>query len=112
MRNGFLKTQIWPKLSTFPYIKGKDPFPTNMALHLIPYKFCKYMWKILQLSWSEMSWESTILETESDLLLFSKILEGYTDKKENQIFLIYKEVQSGAVAKSYMRKGFLIYEEI
>jgi ribosomal protein S17 len=36
----------------------------------------------------------------------------YTDKKENQIFLIYQEIQSGAVAKSYMRKGFLIYEEM
>ena len=36
----------------------------------------------------------------------------YTDKKENQIFLIYKEIQRGAVAKSYMRKGFLIYEEM
>ncbi len=35
----------------------------------------------------------------------------YTDKKEKKIFLIYKEIQSGAVAKSYMRKGFLIYEE-
>jgi hypothetical protein len=35
-----------------------------------------------------------------------------TDKKENQTFLIYKEIQSGAVAKSYMRKGFLIYEEM
>ncbi len=40
----------------------------------------------------------------------------YPDKKENQIFLIYREIQSGAVAKSYMRKGFLtapllIYEE-
>jgi hypothetical protein len=35
----------------------------------------------------------------------------YTDKKENQIFLIYREIQSGAVAKSY-RKGFLIYEEM
>jgi hypothetical protein len=33
----------------------------------------------------------------------------YTDKKENQIFLIYKEIQSGAVAKSYMRKVFLYY---
>ncbi len=31
-----------------------------------------------------------------------------TDKKENQIFLIYKEIQSGAVAKSYMTKGLLI----
>jgi hypothetical protein len=36
----------------------------------------------------------------------------YTDKKENQIFLIYREIQSGAVAKSYMRKGFLIYGEM
>jgi hypothetical protein len=36
----------------------------------------------------------------------------FTDKKENQIFLIYREIQSGTVAKSYMRKGFLIYEEM
>jgi hypothetical protein len=36
----------------------------------------------------------------------------HTDKKEKKIFLIYKEIQSGAVAKSYMRKGFLIYEEM
>jgi hypothetical protein len=35
-----------------------------------------------------------------------------TDKKENQFFLIYQEIQSGAVAKSYMRTGFLIYEEV
>jgi hypothetical protein len=45
---------------------------------------------------------------------------NYTDKKENQIFLIYKEIQSAAVAKSYMgkylrissyiRKPFLIYD--
>jgi hypothetical protein len=38
--------------------------------------------------------------------------EVYTDKKENQIYLIYREIQSGAVAKSYMRKGFLINEEM
>jgi hypothetical protein len=31
----------------------------------------------------------------------------YTDKK----ILKYKEIQNGAIAKSYMRKGFLIYEE-
>jgi hypothetical protein len=36
----------------------------------------------------------------------------YTDKKENKIFIIYSEIQSGAVAKSYMRKGSLIYEEM
>ncbi len=34
------------------------------------------------------------------------------DKKDYKIFLIYKEIQSGAVAKSYMRKSFLIYEEM
>jgi hypothetical protein len=36
----------------------------------------------------------------------------YTDKKENQFFLIFKEIQSGAVAKSFMRKVFLMYEEM
>jgi hypothetical protein len=35
-----------------------------------------------------------------------------TDKKENQIFLIYDEIQNGGVEKSYMRKGFLIYENM
>ncbi len=38
--------------------------------------------------------------------------EGRTDKKEKKIFLIYKEIHSGAVAKSYLRKGFQIYEEM
>jgi hypothetical protein len=33
----------------------------------------------------------------------------YTDKKENKIFLVNKEIQRGAVAKSYMTKGLLIY---
>jgi hypothetical protein len=37
---------------------------------------------------------------------------GCTDKKENEIFLIYKEIQMGSVAKSHMRKGFIIYEEM
>jgi hypothetical protein len=32
-----------------------------------------------------------------------------TDKKENKIFLIYKEIQKGAVAQSYMTNGLLIY---
>jgi hypothetical protein len=36
----------------------------------------------------------------------------YTDKQENKIFLIYEEIQKGAVAKSYkeeMRKCASIY---
>ncbi len=36
----------------------------------------------------------------------------HTDKKKNNFFPIYKEIQSGAVAKSYMRMGFPIYEEM
>jgi hypothetical protein len=37
---------------------------------------------------------------------------NHTDKKENLIFLIYKEIWSGAVAKSYMTNGLLRYGEI
>ncbi len=31
-------------------------------------------------------------------------------KKESKIFLIYKEIQKGSVAKSYMTYGLLIYD--
>ncbi len=37
--------------------------------------------------------------------------KDHTDKKENQIFLIYKEIQNRAVVKSYMTNGLLIYGE-
>jgi hypothetical protein len=40
------------------------------------------------------------------------IFVWYTDKKENKIFLIYKEIQMGSGAKSYIRKDFLIYREM
>ncbi len=53
--------------------------------------------------------EPTGLLRFSALVVTSQTL--YTDKK-NQIFLIYKEIQSGAVAKDYMRKSFLRYEEM
>jgi hypothetical protein len=36
----------------------------------------------------------------------------HTDKKENKFILIYKEIQMGSGAKSYIRKDFLIYEEM
>jgi hypothetical protein len=36
----------------------------------------------------------------------------HTDKKEKQIFLIYKEIQGQSIAKSYMTNGLLIYGEI
>ncbi len=55
--------------------------------------------------------------TEQNLIvrvhkLFTPLNNKYTDKKENQIFLIYKEIQNGAVAKSNMTSGLLIYGEI
>jgi hypothetical protein len=36
------------------------------------------------------------------------IFAKYTYKKENKIFLIYKKIQKGAVAKSYLTIGLLI----
>ncbi len=35
-----------------------------------------------------------------------------TVKNEKKIFLIYKEIQKGSDGKSYLRKDFLIYEEM
>jgi hypothetical protein len=34
----------------------------------------------------------------------------HTDKKENKIFLIDKEIHKGSVAKSYMTEGLVIYD--
>jgi hypothetical protein len=37
---------------------------------------------------------------------------AYTDKKDNKIFLIYKEIKKVALANSYVTNGLLIYGEI
>ncbi len=55
-----------------------------------------------------LTWSQLCRPLSSRMLIHS----GYTDKKEKKIFLIYTKIQSGAVGKSYMRKGFLIYEEM
>jgi hypothetical protein len=41
-----------------------------------------------------------------------KLAGKYNDKKENKTFIIYKEILKGAVAKSYMTNGLLIYDLI
>ncbi len=46
------------------------------------------------------------------LALIRSLVLNRTLIKKNEIFLINKEIQMGAVVKSYMRKGFLIYEEM
>jgi hypothetical protein len=38
--------------------------------------------------------------------------EPYTDKKEKKIVLIYKDIQNGAVAQSYMTNVASSYGEI
>jgi hypothetical protein len=43
---------------------------------------------------------------------FQQIVFATLIKKKRKYFLIYKEIQNGSVAKSNMRKGFLIYEEM
>ncbi len=35
-----------------------------------------------------------------------------THWKENEILLIYKEIETESIAKSFVRKGFFIYEEM
>jgi hypothetical protein len=49
------------------------------------------------------------------LFLFTSLYtRQYINKKENKIVLIYMytDIQMESGAKSYMRKGFLIYEEM
>jgi hypothetical protein len=54
------------------------------------------------------------VEFKSAILKLFSLSHGSrcTDKKENKIFLIYREILMGSGAKSYMRKGFLIDEEM
>ncbi len=57
--------------------------------------------------------DSSPYQASKQFFLFFTHCKVYcTDKKENQIFLIYKVIRSESVAKSYMRKGFLIYEQM
>ncbi len=45
--------------------------------------------------------------------LIKYLFKEYTDKKEDNFFLIiYEEIQNGSGAKSSLRKAFLIYEEM
>jgi hypothetical protein len=48
--------------------------------------------------------------SKRDKVNFAK--SNYTDKKYIKIFLIYKEIQNGAVAKSYKSNGLLIWGNI
>jgi hypothetical protein len=51
-------------------------------------------------------------KTRKNVYIWFKLNASYTDKKENNIYFIYMEIYMGEVAKSYMSKCFLIYEEM
>jgi hypothetical protein len=54
-----------------------------------------------------------VLAKDPDMEYLLQVQEHkYTDKKEKKMILIHNEIHMGEVAKSYMRKGFLIYEEM
>ncbi len=67
---------------------------------------------LYMLSWRRAGFSSTGEERQSNIFGKQKKPESHTDKKENQIFLIQKEIQNGAVAKSSMTNGLLMYDEI
>jgi hypothetical protein len=60
---------------------------------------------------TRFSLTANTLQRKSDLCAHRKET-ACTDKKDKEIFIIYNEIQVRSVAKSYMRKGFLIYEEM
>jgi hypothetical protein len=84
------------------------PFPRLFRFILLYFSF---LWNIHPSPHIQrvQSWQKLKCNTEKRKI---KMRRKNTDKKENQIFLIYKKIQNGAVAKSYMTNGLLIYGEI
>jgi hypothetical protein len=55
---------------------------------------------------------SGTLRSQQGAAISREVAVLHTDKKENLIFLIYKEIQNGAVAMSYMTNDLLICGEM
>jgi hypothetical protein len=73
---------------------------------------CQFFLLEKKIHWNKVSRETSLKEGYKYPGGKFKKSNTYTDKKENLIFLIYKEIQNGAVAKSYITNGLLIYGEI
>ncbi len=71
----------------------------------------KQTYALVSICWLIHGWKNVEFRC-STVVFKTRSSVNYTDKKEKKIFLILKEIQMGSVAKSYMRKGFLIYEEM
>jgi hypothetical protein len=67
---------------------------------------------VTAISWKKASSHSLAITKDTTNRDREKSSGQTTDKNENQISLICKEIQNGVVAKSYMTNGLLIYGEI
>jgi hypothetical protein len=85
-------------------------------LGVLPQQFCKLVsTTFVSRCERRLVWPWTFLTPQATCTIhkpWSGLLRLHTDKKENQIFLIYWEILNGAVAKSYMTNGLFIYGEI
>ncbi len=88
-----IKIRIWR-------VKGSEKFSVHKSkIHKIRYSRC------LLYCIERSSWLMERPKALTQMGLGAWNLKKHTDKKEKKIFLIYREIQSGAVLKSYMRKG-------
>ncbi len=78
-------------------VRWKDDVSAKMWVDSSCDMWCS--WNFLSLKW-QLSHLFPYCKSNDNLI-----------KKENEIFLVYWEIQMGSVTKSYMRKGFIIYEE-
>ncbi len=85
---------------------GEDLFPKPLSNMLQDFQSCIRKWR-------RSRYAAVLLRKLKIFRYVHNVIRFVcTDKKEKEIFLIYREIQIGAVAKSYIRKGFLIYAEI
>jgi hypothetical protein len=86
-------------------MQGLNPFYLFQAYTVILWSL-QYYWKfaVIIAITSVISVTVSVWETR-------RVSPRCTHKKENKIFLIYKEIQMGSGARSYMRQGFH-YEEM
>ncbi len=110
-------------------IRGKFWVDENVEKELGENGFCRFgncptLFALGGVPWSKKSYERScffpVVRISSNPLskhISSNCVAGahtfaYTDKKETQIFLIYKKILNEAVAKSFMTNGLLIYGKI
>ncbi len=110
-----LETKIFPEYELIGLSPNSYTFMFLWAIYIFPGSVCLFCCRKIYRSLAD-TWMWKLGLRPAQFLFWEYINRNYfalhTDKKENQIFLIYREIQSGAVAKSYMTNGLLIYGEI